>query len=111
MIISQTLIQGNGKRNQIVQQMNQINAIDISNDSLKIQMNQNQQKKSVESKKINKKEKRKVRFQNNTKIYQFSDKDEATDKVQFLEKWAKGQEDEREIVSAKRTRHNDDSYE
>ena len=36
--------------------MNQINAIDISNDSLKIQMNQNQQKKSVESKKINKKE-------------------------------------------------------
>ena len=70
--------------------MNQINAIDISNNSSKIQMNQNQQKKSVELKKINENEKRKVRFQNNTKIYQFSNEDEATGKVQFLEKWTKG---------------------
>jgi len=85
MIISQTLIQGNDKRNQIVQQMNQINVINISNNSSKSQMNQNEQKKLAESKKINEKEKRKVRFQNNTKIYQFSDEDEATGKVQFLE--------------------------
>ena len=74
-------------------------------------MNQNEQKKLAESKKINEKEKRKARFNNNIKIYQFSDKDEATGKVQFLEKWAKGQEDEKEIASAKRICHNDNWYE
>ena len=61
--------------------MNQINVIDISNDSLKSQTSQNQQKKSVELKKNNEKEKRKMRFHNNTKIYQFSIEDKATGKV------------------------------
>ena len=91
--------------------MNQINVIDISNDSIKSETSQNQQKKMVELKKNNEKEKRKMRFHNNTKIYQFCVEDKATGKVQFLEHQAKGQKDKREIALAKRIHYNNDRYE